>query len=833
MAESKDLSPLPARRDARTRDVGERVRETLRRVALLPVRYEVQQASALPAGKVWYVLETDRYLDRLILDDLCIRNAWPRPGRAADADAAGVWAVRAIRGWLGWRRLAPRDVGELEPVVARDRALGGAESVAFVPVAIFWGRAPQRENSWVSVLSSEDWGLAGRLRRALAVLIHGRSVLVKVGEPLAVAALLEEGATHELLARKVGRLLRVFFTELRSVTVGPDLSHRRLLLEEVLQGPLVVAAVQREVRSTGRSERRVRARARRYAAEIAADYSYPVVRLLDRVFTWLWNRLYEGVDVRHLDRLAEVAAGSELVYVPCHRSHIDYMLLAYVIYRQGLAPPHIAAGVNLKLPIVGWILRRGGAFFIRRTFHGNALYAAVFRSYFRLILSRGFPIKYFVEGTRSRTGRLLPPKLGLLTMTVQSFVADRARPVVFVPVYFGYEKLVEGQTFIGELEGAPKKKESLGGALRSLRALRERFGGVQVSFGEPIRLEQVLDDVHAGWRDETVDEQFRPEWLTATAERLGWQIMTAINEAAVINPVNLVALVVLSMPKHAIVEIELKAQLAVYIELARRAPYAARTGECAHDAAAMIEHCERMRWLARRPHVLGDVLYMDERSAVLASYYRNNILHVFALPALVAAGFINRAELTAPRLKSLVAELYSCLRGELYLRLSRDEIAEATDHVVAAMLDIGLLEARSGALGRPADSSTRSAQLRLTAEIVQPFLERYYLGIMLLLAEGPGVLRSAELVRRCRAASEQLALVYTLDSPDLFQAGLFDNWVAFLRESKVLEESAEGTLLFEERVLGELAAALDFVLPASLRQTLMNLAGAAAPPPSG
>src|SRR5262249_10339652 len=159
---------------------------------------------------------------------------------------------------------------------------------------------------------------------------------------------------------------------------------------------------------------RVRVRARRYASEIAADYSYSVVRILERAFTWLWNRLYEGIDVRHLDRLGDVPPGSEIVYVPCHRSHIDYMLLGYVIYRNGLALPHIAAGLNLDLPIVGSILRRGGAFFIRRTFHGNALYTAVFRSYFRTILARGFPIKYFIEGTRSRTGRLLPPKLGLI-----------------------------------------------------------------------------------------------------------------------------------------------------------------------------------------------------------------------------------------------------------------------------------------------------------------------------------------------------------------------------------------------------------------------------------
>jgi len=289
---------------------------------------------------------------------------------------------------------------------------------------------------------------------------------------------------------------------------------------------------------------------------------------------------------------------------------------------------------------------------------------------------------------------------------------------------------------------------------------------------------------------------------------------------------------VLCMPKQAIVEVELRAQLALYIELAKLAPYSVRAGQYGLDAAAMIERCERMKWLTRRPHALGDILYMDERRAVLASYYRNNILHLFALPSLLAAGFVNRPEIAAARLRSLVEELYPCLRGELYLRLTSAELGLQIDKTIAALVETGLLESRAGLLMRPADSSARAAQLRLCAEIVQPFLERYYLCIMLLLGQGPGALSSRELVRRCASASEQLALIYSLNSPDLFQGVLFDTWIAFLEQSRVLGENAEGKLLFDETLLEELAGALGFVLPAPLRQTLVNLAGAANPPSS-
>jgi glycerol-3-phosphate O-acyltransferase len=149
------------------------------------------------------------------------------------------------------------------------------------------------------------------------------------------------------------------------------------------------------------------------------------------------------------------------------------------------------------------------------------------------------------------------------------------------------------------------------------------------------------------------------------------------------------------------------------------------------------------------------------------------------------------------------------------------------------MLELGLLESRPGMLCRPVDAPTRVVQLELCAEIIRPILERYYLSVALLLGQGSGALRKSELIERCRAASEQLAMVYSLSAPDLFQAGLFSTWIACLRDAGVLDDSADGKLEFADRELRELAGALAFVLPPRLRQTLINLAGMAAGPLSG
>jgi 1-acyl-sn-glycerol-3-phosphate acyltransferase len=124
--------------------------------------------------------------------------------------------------------------------------------------------------------------------------------------------------------------------------------------------------------------------------------------------------------------------------VPCHRSHVDYLLLSYVIYNENLALPYIAAGDNLNIPFIGRILRGGGAFFIRRSFKDNQLYTAVMRAYLYQLVKLGVPLEYFVEGGRSRTGRMLKPKLGMLGMTVEAYIKSQARPLAFVPVYIGY-----------------------------------------------------------------------------------------------------------------------------------------------------------------------------------------------------------------------------------------------------------------------------------------------------------------------------------------------------------------------------------------------------------
>lgn len=258
------------------------------------------------------------------------------------------------------------------------------------------------------------------------------------------------------------------FAKLRYSAMGPRLPNRDAMFNKILNSEVIQAAIAEEAKKS--SPEKARKEAEKIINEIAADVKHESLRVADRVLSWLWNKLYQGINVQNADRVRKLALeGHEIVYVPCHRSHMDYLLLSYLLYHQGLVPPHIAAGINLNFWPAGPIFRSWGAFFIRRTFKGNRLYSTIFREYLAELFYRGYSVEYFIEGGRSRTGRLLEPKTGMMSMSLQALQRGLNRSLSIVPVYIGYEHVLEVDTYAKELRGAAKEKENAGLVLRVLK----------------------------------------------------------------------------------------------------------------------------------------------------------------------------------------------------------------------------------------------------------------------------------------------------------------------------------------------------------------------------
>ena len=805
---------------------------TVRKILGLWVRVTIKpdDAAAEIAARprpVCYVLERESQTDFAVLSMVCNQLRLPRLERRLligqrRADKAYFELIRPAGLFTTRQALsAPRYLLQLIGAASADPAV----DIDLVPVAIFWGRAPHKEASFWRLLFAEDWALVGRFRKFLSVLVNGRNILVDFGEPIRLRDALQDGMSEPRSVRWMMRTLRSSLRAQRASTIGPDLSHRRTLVAQLLKTADVRRAVRREMQTRGLSRRAALLVARKYAVEIAANYSQSFVRFMSLALSWLWNRLFDGVDFEHVEKLHDIGDGAEIIYVPCHRSHMDYLLLSYAIYHKGYAVPHVAAGVNLNLPLIGRFLRMGGAFFLRRTFKGDALYAAVFAKYLGVMMARGHQLEYFIEGGRSRTGRLLSPRTGMLSMTVRAYLRDPKRPVVFMPVYFGYERILEGRTYIGELSGQPKEKESVLGLLKGLvSVLRSKLGKVHVNLGEPISLEELLSRHNPDWRAAARDTEGRPSWINEAIGDLASRINIEINAAAAVTPINLVAMAILATPRQALAESDLSRQVELYQQLLRDAPYGPLVTVTADSGAQMIHYAESMGMLERQKHALGDIMRMNTENAVLATYYRNNILHLFAMPSLLACCFVSNTAMHTADIHRLVWRVYPYIAAELFLRWDEASVGAVADSLLETFARLNLLQANEdrSEWRRPASTSLDAIRLSVLAQATIQTVERYYLAIALLLQAGSGSITQEALEQSCHLMAQRMSLLYGLNSPEFFDKSLFRNFIELLLRRNVIQTSADGRLSFGEPLLA-VAADAQLVLSEQIRHSILQV----------
>ncbi|MEO8808840.1 MAG: glycerol-3-phosphate 1-O-acyltransferase PlsB [Rhodanobacter sp.] len=793
------------------------------------IRREPAEPAALlqPGVPVCYVIERDGFSDAQILQRACSEAGLPSPMQALAGTRRrrSVFALARRDGWIFGRN---RKRAGSEPLRQLAHSLEGMpdRDIQVVPVSIYVGRAPSRDSGWFSVLFSENWVMVGRFGRLLALLLNGRDTVVHFAAPVSLRSVLDESGeiTPERFARKIARVLRTHFHRIRAAVIGPDLSHRRTVVDAVLNAEPVRAAIATSATKEKISHAKAWRKAQKMVLEIAADYSHPVVRSMSFLLSNFWNKLYDGIAMHHFDKARAAAPGFEVIYVPSHRSHADYLLMSYQLHVSGVVVPHIAAGVNLNMPILGPVLRRGGAFFMRRSFSGNPLYSVVFKEYLAQLIDRGVPIEYFIEGGRSRTGRLLAPRGGLLAMTVRAFLRAPRRPVLFQPVYIGYEKLMEGNSYAGELSGKPKEKESLLGLVKGLKVLRQRYGHVALNFGEPIELAPLLDEVSPDWRSANADPEAKPEWLNTVVDRLAEQIQININRAADVNPINLLALALLATPKHAMSERDLLTQLDLNKALVESLGYSDRITLTPMNAAAIIAYGEQMGWIQRVQHPLGDVLTVGSEQAVLLSYFRNNVLHLMAGAAWVACCFLNNRRMTRDAIVRLGGIIYPFIQGELFLPWDGDGFNQQLQATIDFLVRRGLLESNND--GRTLERSTgqedSAFQLKVIARSMIQAFERYYITIAALAKNGPHTLTGAELENACTLTAQRLSLLNELTAPEFFDKALFRGFIQKLRERKVVWTDEGGKLDYDS-ALDDLVRDARVILSREVRHSILKI----------
>jgi len=656
-----------------------------------------------------------------------------------------------------------------------------------VPLSIYWGRNPGKENSLLKLLFT-DTESANPIRKFFLFVFQGRNTFVRMTKPIDLHQVSFSDVSEEMQATKLTRTLRVHFHRLRRAAMGPLITNRAQVITNVIVSDNIKDAIEKETKTKKITTKKAKKLAVKYAKEIASAYSYKAVRFMESTLTHLWNKIYDGVVVNNSEMVRDLASTHEIIYVPSHRSHIDYLLLSYTLYHEGLVVPHIAAGINLNFWPVGALLRRGGAFFLRRSFGGNKLYTSVFNEYIFQLMDRGIPLEFFPEGGRSRTGRLLPPKTGLLAMVVQSLLRGTRKPVAIVPVYIGYERMFEGKSYLNELRGAEKKKESFGQLLGIRKTLKQNFGKVYLNFAEPIFLNEYLDEKQPDWSQYRDKIGAKPNWLSPQVSDLSDLIMQRINAAATINAISLVALVLLSTERMAIGKKELEQQLDLLLKLFKSAPYSKNIQIPEDSAQALIQQAEILGVIFNVSNPMGDIITTDEQTAILLTYYRNNILHIFICYSLVASCFVNNTKIAKSSLLKKCLSIFPFIKRELFIHWNDGELIENLELAIDFLIEKQLLILKDNYLQRADESSEAFEDLISLAQYVKSTLLRYGILLSLLSSQaGQGRTSRRELEKHSQQVAQRLAALYSLNAPESFDKNLFKTTISVLKDADLIQ----------------------------------------------
>ncbi|MEZ9567040.1 glycerol-3-phosphate 1-O-acyltransferase PlsB [Vibrio artabrorum] len=685
--------------------------------------------------------------------------------------------------------------------------------VQVIPATVLWGRKPGKESNQRPYLQAMNG-----LEKSKAVLLAGRDCLVRFSPVVSLRYMANSHGTHSTIAHKLARVARIHFSRQKLAASGPNLPSRQALFNRLLKSEAIKKAIEDEAQAKNISIEKASKEAQDIMDEIAANFSYSLIKRGEKILGWLWNKLYQGLHISNASTVRKLAQdGHEIVYVPCHRSHMDYLLLSYVLYHEGMVPPHIAAGINLNFFPAGPIFRHGGAFFIRRSFKGNKLYSTIFREYLAELFAKGYSVEYFSEGGRSRTGRLLQAKTGMLAMTIQAMLRGMNRPVTLVPVYIGYEHVMEVATYAKELRGKRKEKENASLVIRTLRKLRN-FGKGYVNFGEPIQLNQYLNEHAPEWtKDIDPMGTSKPQWMNPVVNDLATKMMTHINDAAATNALTLCATALLASRQRALSRDSLVSQINCYLSLLKNVPYSDTFTVPKDSAEDLVKHAESLNKFLIESDSMGDIISLDRHQSILMTYYRNNIIHLFALPSLIAQMTIRQRGLSIDAIQENVAAIYPFLKKELFLSYDEDKLENVVSNIIEELVNQGMLVVSDNEV---TINQSNSQALMLLGRTISETLQRYSIALNLL-AENPELDKS-DLEQKSQDIAQRLGRLQGINAPEFFDKGVFASMFATLKQQQYLDNDGncdlEKTQLFAQLLYSLLYPEVRLTIQESIHQ---------------
>jgi len=636
------------------------------------------------------------------------------------------------------RRGRQLDVDLIETLVAKQRT--SSQPILLVPQTFVWSKQAGTASPSLLDLLFGPVHWPGRVRVFCQFLLNYRDAKLRSGEPFNLGDFLAKNPELSDLeaADKVRYALLRRMERDRAVIIGPMKKTTTRIQDELLRSPRVRMHIEQYAAEKGISYAKAETIAHKQLRKLCAKQSLFVVDLMHRFFSWVWSKMYDGVvlDKEGLERVREASRDASLVLLPSHKSHIDYLVLSDMLYGNALMPPLIAAGENLSFWPIGVLLRRGGAFFIRRSFQDDSLYPALVEAYVRKLIAEGFTIEFFLEGGRSRTGKALPPKYGLLSMVFDSATKLRGTKVRLVPISIGYERIIEERSFVHELSGGDKQSENVGDLIKSSSILRSKWGRLYVQFGEIIDFDKSKQELMKRTGAEpSSGAAMTPDQKRSAVRALAHKVMYSINEVTVVTPAALVATALLSHQKRGMTRTSLltacqdllgtldtmDARIAQQIRIGDDRIREDTIDEALHlfmDARLIVAHDTGPE----------PIYTIDSERRIALEYYQNTIIHFFVPRALIAAGLLVDMDewVDITRLNDRVQQLSRLFKHEFIYRTDAafDEIFE---DALGDMARDGEIEVREG-YAQASEGATRH-RLERYAVMLQTFFESYLLAL--------------------------------------------------------------------------------------------------------
>ena len=471
----------------------------------------------------------------------------------------------------------------------------------------------------------------GAIRKILLFLMnYRRKPRVKFGKPINLQEYLNDKSNLSE-DKQTESLFHVIEDDLRiehARITGPKLRSKENFITEIMADEAFLESIHSHADRNNKKFVDCKNQVLRYLNEIGADVNYSYIHFAHITLRHVWEKIFNGLVVKHdqLNQVREVAGKNPIVLVPMHRSHIDYLLISDLFYEYNITFPYICAGINLNFWPVGKLIRKCGGFFIRRRFRGNYLYKESLYAYVKSLISKQHGLEFFIEGTRSRTGKQLKPKMGILSMVMRAYLEGACDDIYFVPIAVNYDHILEQREYQKETKGDEKKKENAGELFRVRKIFKRKYGKVYVEFAKPLSLKQYCADN----KIKTAPIDTLKKEVAVFANHLTHRM----TDVAIVTPISLASLAILSMNKKAFNFDQLEKRIHVLKDYLEHKEAVFSDLINYNESYAYHEAVKKLsgRGMLKEVESFEETFFsFDDRRRQDFDYYKNNIVHFYVL----------------------------------------------------------------------------------------------------------------------------------------------------------------------------------------------------------